>query len=113
MEMDAVIERLKKELDIDGLDAFVSQAKEAIEKVPVLEELVKELSKTKDEQLAEVLTPPVSRFAWSQENRPSESDETILKKTEKDKKLAESAPGIPDGYWLSQVSKTVPVQAEN
>lgn len=104
---------LAKEFDIEGLNAFVAQAQEAIEKVPVLEALVKELSTSADDKLEKALTPPVSRFAWSQANRPSQSESTKLKKdeSEEDKNLSKSSPGVPEGYWLSEATGTVPISS--
>jgi len=109
---------MKDEFDFDGLNAFVAQAQEAMEKVEVMEGLVKELSKSKDDQLVEALTPPVTKFAWSQANRPSQSNSTKLKKgaqaaeDEEDEKLSKSQPGVPDGYWLSEITGTAPIPIE-
>ena len=105
----AIVARVFKEMDIEGLNAFVVQAKEAIEKVPVLEALVKELQGNQDEKLAELLTPPATRFAWMQAERASQAKETIIKK---DDKLAKKTPGVPEDYWLSEVTATAPVTAE-
>ena len=108
-----ITDQIGKELDLDGLNAFVAQAQEAIGKVEVLEGVVKELSASNDEQLAKALTPPVSRFAWSQSNRASQSDATKLKKDkEEDKQLSDSAPGVPEDYWLSKATGTVPISVD-
>lgn len=111
VDVDAIVDKIVKELDIEGLNAFVAQARENLAKVQVLEEVVKELSKSNDEQLEKALTPPVSRFAWSQENRPSQSDGTKLKKdgSDEDKKLSDLQPGVPEDYWLSKATNTVPI----
>lgn len=105
-----IAEEMKKEFDIEGLNAFVAQAQEDHAKVGVLEELVKELSTSTDEQLAKALTPPAARYAWSQDKRASQSDTTKLKKDDsKDEKLSKEAPGVPANYWLSEVTGTVPI----
>ena len=94
-----------KELDIEGLNDFVTKAQEAMAKIPILESLVKELSTSNDEKLAEMIAPPVSRkLAWA---RPSESEKNIAKESDA---LVESKPGIPKGYWLSELTGTSPIQ---
>jgi hypothetical protein len=80
-----------------------------MDKVPVLEELVKTLQGTQEDKLAEALTPPAGRFTWSQANRPSQSTETVLKETDADGKLKKSIPGVPEEYWLSNITQTAPV----
>jgi hypothetical protein len=108
------VERLKKEFDLEGLNAFVAQAQTDHEKVEVLEALVKTLQQSDDEKLAAQLTPPAARFAWSRDNRPSQAESTKLKKgqEEEEKKLLKAAPGVPDGYWLSEVTGTAPIVQE-
>jgi len=106
-----VVAEVLKQLDIDGLNEFVTKAQEAMEKIPVLEELVKELSTNQEDKLAEMINPPISKkMAWS---RPSESKENILKEgVKKDEKLKEQVPGIPEEMWLSQATGTVPIKVE-
>jgi hypothetical protein len=100
-----VVTKVLKELDIDGLNDFVTKAQEAMAKIPILESLVKELSTGNDEKLAEMIDPPVSRkLAWA---RPSESTENIAKENDA---LVESKPGVPKGYWLSELTGTSPIQ---
>jgi hypothetical protein len=100
-----VVAKVLKELDIEGLNEFVTKAQEAMAKIPVLESLVKELSTSNDEKLAEMIDPPVSRkLAWT---RPSESEKNIAKESDA---LVESKPGIPKGYWLSEITGTSPIQ---
>jgi hypothetical protein len=107
-EIPDILAQVMKELDIDGLNAFVTEAKAAMEKVGVLESLVKEMSTNQDEKLAEMIAPPVGRtLAWSKEIRPSEDDGNVVKKTDP---LAKSVPGLPEGYWLSEITKTAPVK---
>lgn len=105
---DDFVAKVMKEMDIEGLNAFVARAKEAMEKVPVLEELIKELKGDQEEKLAEKLTPPAARFAWSQENRASLSKENVVNDDEKKK----AEPGVPKDYWLSEATKTTPIVAE-
>ena len=100
-----VVAKVLKELDIEGLNDFVTKAQEAMAKIPILESLVKELSTSNDEKLAEMIAPPVSRkLAWA---RPSESEKNIAKESDA---LVESKPGIPKGYWLSELTGTSPIQ---
>lgn len=111
-QVDEIVAKLVKEMDLPGLSAFVTEAKEAMSKVEVLESLVKDLQGTKDEDLAKALTPPAARFAWSKENRPSMQDGNVLDETKEDKELKKSVPGVPEGYWLSEVTGTAPLKAE-
>lgn len=106
---DELVEKVLKQLDIAGLNEFVIKAQDALEKVPVLEALVKELQTGHEEKLAEMLTPPAARFAWSQKARASQAEETIVKK---DDKLKDAVPGVPEGYWLSEATHTAPVHVE-
>ena len=103
---DVVAEVLKK-LDIEGLNEFVTKAQEAMDKIPVLEDLVKELSGNQEEKLAELIDPPISKkMAWS---RPSESKKNIVKEgDEKDDKLVSKRPEM----WLSDVTGTEPIKIE-
>jgi len=106
---DELVARVMKELDIENLNAFVEMAREAIEKVPVLEQLIKELGTTQDQKLAEALTPPVARFAWSKDLRASQSKETEVKP---DEKLSKATPGVSDDYWLSKLTNTAPIKSD-
>lgn len=103
--MDAILERISKELDIPGLNDFVLLAKDAIEKVPVLEKAIKELSAGEDERLAEKIAPKPG-FAWSK--RPSESADTVVKEEDPLKKAAPT----PGKNWLSEITGTEPVKAQ-
>jgi hypothetical protein len=113
VDVKAILEQVAKELDVEGLNAFVAQAQESLAKVEILEELVKSLQGSTDDKLAEMLEPPAARFAWSKGARPTEKEATKLKKdAEEDKKLGEAVPGVPDSYWLSNLTNTVPVSTE-
>ena len=104
-----LIEQVMKEMDIEGLNEFVTKAQEAIDKVPMLEEVIKTLQTSQNEKLAEILTPPAERrFAWTKA-RTSQSDETVI---EKSAKLAAEQPGVPADYWLSQATGTTPLKEE-
>lgn len=119
-DVDALVKQLTEKLDLDGLNAFVAQAQEAMEKVPLLEAMVKEMQKSDDEKLAAALTPPAMRFAWSRENRPSQSAGTQLKKTakaeeddeEEDELEEQLSKSIPTAHWLSSVTNTAPVPVD-
>lgn len=114
-----LLKALGEELDIEGLNAFVAQAQEAMDKVTLLEGMIKEMQVSDDEKLAQALTPPVVRFNWSRQNRASESSDTVLKKSQKqaeddddgdeDEILSKAK---PVAHWLSEVTNTVPIPAE-
>lgn len=94
--MEAILKQVSEELDIDGLNETIKNLMETAEKVPVLEDLVKELSKSRDEQLAEMLTPPAARV-WSHTKRSSQSNENVLKENDG---LANQKPT----HWLEEVT---------
>ena len=99
-----LVAQVMKELDVDGLNAFVTEAKTAMEKVGILEALVKELSANQNEKLAEMIAPPITKtMAWS---RPSEDDKNVIKKSDP---LTKNVAGLPEGYWLSQATNTAPI----
>lgn len=97
----ALVERLSKEFDIPGLNEFVAQAKEAMEKVPLLEKALTQYAASEDERLAEKIAPK-PLFAWS---RASESETNIVKE---DDPLKKQIPN-PGENWLSVATKTQPV----
>lgn len=104
-----VFERVTKELDVEGLNAYLSQLQDAAAKVPVLEGLVKELAESREEKLADMIAPPITKtFVW-QNTRASQSPDTVLK--DGDKKDAELKKSKPELGWLSEATGTVPVQA--
>jgi hypothetical protein len=111
-----LVAEVLKALDIDGLKEFVvktqaEQAQAALdrEKIGILENVIKELSGDRDEELAKMIRPEAaSAFPWS---RPSTSKENLLKEGDaEDKKLKDAAPGIPEENWLSTVTGTVPLK---
>jgi hypothetical protein len=102
-----LIAQVLKALDIEGLNAFVTKTQTAMEKVEALEELVKELSANQDEKLAEMIAPPITKqLSWA---RPSEDKGNVIKK---DDKLTKQVPGLPEGFWLSEATGTVPIKEE-
>ena len=117
-DLEAIIKAVGQEFDMEGLSLFVKTAQEAMEKVPVLEQLVQKQQATitklgadTDEQLAELLQPKVEqKFAWSKA-RPTESDDNLLEGDELEKAKAK-VPGIPEGdeWWLSQSTGIEPVK---
>jgi len=118
-DMEAIIKAVGEQFEIPALNEAFAKMQESLDKVPLLEEVIKkqqttiaELKGDQDEALAEKLTPPASRFAWSKENRPSQADETKVVGEELEGLQKKSA-GIPEGdtYWLSQQTGTVPVES--
>lgn len=106
-----IVAAVGREFDMEGLSVAMAKVQESLEKVALLEGVVKELQEKKDDRLAEMLTPPVAKFSWTTTARPSASaDNTLSKGTEEDKKLEKAGPGVPSDYWLSQLTGTVPVQ---
>jgi len=103
----AIVAQVLKELDVEGLQEFLAKSQEALEKVPVLEGLVKDLSQSRDEELAEMITPKVEKkFLWSKA-RASESDKNVVPEAEKEKVLKEVA-GLPDDW--TQAFNVTPLQ---
>jgi hypothetical protein len=104
----AIVEAVLKALDIDGLELTMKGLVEASEKVPVLEELIKELKGTKEEELAQMINPPASRqLLWSKA-RASTDDKTIVDEEGKDKTLVKSK---KDLGWLSKLTNTTPIES--
>jgi len=97
--------RLTTELDLPALSDFVTKAQEAMEKVEVLEAALKELSISEDDRLADKIAPPIATLAWSQKNRASESEKTIVKPGDK---ILEAQPE-PGENWLSKATGTRPI----
>lgn len=107
-----IVAAVGKQYQLKEIGEYVAKAHESLERVPLLEEMVKELRRTRDDEVADQLTAPVSRTAWMRENRPSASDDTELKKeSDEDKKLEKAGPSdVGSEYWLSKLTKTVPVE---
>lgn len=105
----AIVEAVLKELGAEDLGKAFTELTEKAEKVDVLEALVKELQGEQEEKLAEMLTPPAARFPWMQKARATQSDDTVAE-GEEETKLKAKAPGVPEGYWLNEITGTTPVQ---
>lgn len=107
-DLETILKAVEERLDVPGLSAFVEQAKEAIEKVPVLEMALKEMTKSTDEALAEKIAPRIAnKLSWS---RPSQDKGTIVKENdEDDKKLVKSKPEV---HWLAEIAGVEPVGQE-
>lgn len=113
-EFGNLVAEVLKAMDIDALNEFVvntqkelSQAKEDREKLGLLQDIVKELSGTQEEKLAELIDPPMSKkMAWS---RPSESKKNITKENDP---LLDEVPKLPKEMWLSEVTGTDPIKIE-
>jgi len=106
LSIEDVISRVSKELGMEQLSEQFAKLQEAAEKVTVLEGLVKELAKSKDEEIAEMIAPKAKKaFTWMQE-RPSQKEETVLKENDADAKLKKAAPELG---WLSEISGTTPI----
>jgi hypothetical protein len=107
LKIEDVIARVSKELGMEELSEQFAKLQEAAEKVVVLESVVKELSKNRDEELAEMIQPKISsKLSWMN-NRPSQKSETVLKDNEEDEKLKKAKPEVG---WLSEITGTTPLQ---
>lgn len=105
-DVDKAIELKLAQLDIPGLNAWVEKANSALEKVETLEAMVKEFSKSREDELAEMISPPAQKaMAWSAK-RASASEDNVIQ--EKDP-LAKARPAIPEGAWLSEATGTAPI----
>lgn len=106
-EIETILKAVEERFDIPGLEAFVRKAQEDAEKIEVLETIIKDLNKSSDDTLAEMIAPKVTaKRAWSQQ--PTRSSENLLKKdSDEDKKLSESKPEV---HWLLKVANVDPVE---
>lgn len=103
---DKALEDRLAELDIPGLNAWVEKANVALGKVEVLEAMLKELSKSREDAVAEMIAPPALKsMAWSAK-RASASDDNVIKDGDD---LAKARPAIPENAWLSQATGTAPI----
>jgi hypothetical protein len=104
---DDIVAKVLKELDIEGLQEFLGKAQESMEKVPVLEGLVKDLSGNREDWLAEQISPKAEKkFLWS---RASTDEKTVVKEGEpEDEKLKSAVAGLPED-WLSEALGVSPL----
>jgi hypothetical protein len=111
-DLEEVVKAVGEKFDMDGLNEYLAKATEALEKVPVLEELIKNLAENQDEQLAEKISPRAG-FVWSvQKSRVSQSEGSKLKDgDEADDKLKKSAPTLdPVNDWLAAQTGVQPIR---
>lgn len=105
---DHVMKEIVEKLDIPALSEFVAKANAEMEKIPVLEGLVKQLLAGNDEVLANMISPPAgATLAWSeiQKARASESDKNTVQEGDT---LLENKPQLG---WLSEATNTRPIPA--
>lgn len=112
VNMDAVVsqvmERVSKELDVEGLSEYIAKMQADVQKVPVLEALIKEAMASKEDSLAEMISAPAGRaFAWTK-GRASQATDNVLDAKKEDDELLKKAK--PELGWLSEATGTVPVQ---
>lgn len=101
------IQALVKELGLDELSEWVAKTKEDLEKIPLLEAALKELSTTKEEKVAEMIMPPAApRLSWMQEIRKENSEKNVVKENDP---LKDAKPGLSGG-WLSEATQTTPME---
>lgn len=106
VDLDAII----KELGIEELNEFLIEMKEKVERVELLEGIVKELSQNQDAVLAEKISPPIQKALIWRKARSSESEDNLLKKNnEEDEKLKES---MPKTHWLNESTHTEAVSVQ-
>src|SRR5258706_10571134 len=95
------MKEIMEKLDIAGLSQFVAEAKDAMDKVPLLEKALKELSATKDDDLANLIAPPANVLAWSQKDkRPSQKQDNKIEEGD------ELLKNKPETGWLSEATNT-------
>ncbi|MBK7366195.1 MAG: hypothetical protein IPI97_14855 [Nitrosomonas sp.] len=114
VNMDAVVaqvmERVSKELDVEGLSEYIAKMQADVQKVPVLEALVKQAMASKEDAVAEMIAAPASRaFAWTK-GRASQATDNVLDEKKEDDELLKKAK--PELGWLSEATGTVPVQIQ-
>jgi hypothetical protein len=109
INIDEIVARVAKELGMAELSEEFALLKEKAEKVEILEAVVRDLAKSREDELAQMISAPVSKnLSWMQA-RPSESSKTALKPDDKeDQKLSKSKPELG---WLSKLTNTEPLQA--
>jgi len=104
-----VLERVSKELDVNGLNEYLTDLQASASKVEVLEELVKNLAKSREDDLVEMIEPPATKTMVWQKARASQRKETVLEDGKEDDETLKKAK--PELGWLSEATNTTPVQA--
>lgn len=110
---EALIKAVGEHYGMNDLNAYLQNAQDALERVPILEELVKTMAEDQDSALAEKITPGASgSFIWMSKNRASQSESSKLKEDDPDdEKLEKSTPHLdPTQDWLSAATGTQPVR---
>lgn len=105
-DQQALVQEVLKALDIEGLNEFVVKGQEAIEKVEILEKVVKAQQTSVEGQLADLIAP---RFAWSKEVQKTRASQADATKVEADDPLAKAK---PEKSWFSEATGTEAVDAE-
>lgn len=96
-DIKAIIKQVEEEFGMKDLAEMLTKMQSEVEKVPVLEDLIKGMLNSEDERLAEKLTPPAARYVWMKEHRASESEKTVVKEDDPIKTQK------PEASWLSEV----------
>lgn len=100
---DALVKQIEDQLGLKDLAVAFTAMQKDLEKIPVLEQLVTDLSKSKDDMLAEALTPEIGKFPWMTKNRSSQKEETKVKE---DDPILKSK---PKPNWLTDALGVEPV----
>lgn len=96
-DMQAIIKQVEDQFGMKDLAEYIATLAKEVEKVPLLEAVIKELQGGEDDRLAEKLTPKAARYVWMKENRPSESPATVVAEDDPLKKAK------PEANWLAEV----------
>jgi hypothetical protein len=96
-DLQAIIKQVEEELGMKDLSELIARLQADVEKVPLLEAVIKELQGNQDEKLAAALTPPIARYSWMTKNRPSEAPATVVEEDDPLKKAK------PEANWLAEV----------
>lgn len=110
LDMDALVKAVGDKYDLAGLSEFLQKQQEEVEKVPVLEALLKDRIKNQDELLAEQISPSNNTLIW-QKSRSSEKPANVLdEEKEEDRILKKSVPQVSEGSWFSEITGVAPIQ---
>lgn len=108
VDLKELVEKMSTELGMKELSDTIAVLMETAEKVPVLEGLVKELAASKDDALAEMISPKIEKsLSWMKVRPTQKSDNVLDPAKEEDEKLQKS---VPELGWLSEATGTQPVQ---
>lgn len=108
VDLDAIFKEVETRLDVPGLQQFVTEAQSAMEKIPLLEALVKEKAASADDALADKIAPRITqKMAWT---RPSQSADNVADENKEDDKTLIKAKPDASENWLSQATNTEPLE---